>query len=275
MNARALRRLTLALFAALVVVGSAVSVPAADAAGPGRLRILSYNIHHGEGLDGKLDLERIAGIIRAAEPDLVALQEVDRNTGRSGQVDQPAELGRLTGMQVAFGRNIPYGGGEYGNAVLSRWPIKRQENHPLPSLGPSERRGVLEVEVELDNKRPIVFFATHLDHRPDDRERVASAEAINRLVAESKIPLAILAGDLNAVPESPALGIFRSVWTVPVDPNSQNEPLLTSPAAKPRRQIDYILLRPPGWKVVEVRVLEEPVASDHRPLLATVELPPP
>ena len=253
------------------VVAAWVLCCAADvalAAEPIRLRVLSYNIHHGEGTDGKLDLERIAAIIRTADADLVALQEVDQNTERTGGVDQAAELGRLTGMQSVFGGNIPYQSGQYGNAVLSRWPIKRHVNHPLPSLGPGEKRGVLEVEV--DERRPLVFFATHLDHRRSDRERVASANAINRLANESKVPLAILAGDLNDVPESETLTIFKQAWQLPGE-----VPLLTSPAARPRRQIDYLLLRPQqGWKTVDMRVVDEPVASDHRPLVATFELPP-
>src|SRR5690606_15119708 len=96
-----------------------------------RLRVLSYNIHHAEGVDRKLDVERIAKIIVAAKPDLVALQEVDQKVTRTRGVDQPAELARLTGMHMAFGGNIRLQGGEYGNAVLSRWPIKAQKNHLL------------------------------------------------------------------------------------------------------------------------------------------------
>jgi endonuclease/exonuclease/phosphatase family metal-dependent hydrolase len=275
MNLHTLQRFKRALCVAILALGSISPSLAAKAAAPLRLRILSYNIHHAEGLDGKLDLERIAGIIRTSEADLVALQEVDRNTVRCGKVDQPAELARLTGLHAAFGRNIPYEGGQYGNAVLSRWPIKRHENHPLPMLTPGERRGLLEVEIELPESRSLVFFATHLDHRPGDRDRIASAEAINLRAAESKAPLAILAGDLNAVPASKTLEIFKSAWTIPAANSEANDPpLLTSPAQKPRRQIDYILLRPQQrWKVIDVRVLDEPVASDHRPLLATVELP--
>jgi len=78
--------------------------------------VLTYNIHHGEGVDGKLDLVRIAKVIQEVEPDIVALQEVDQNAGRSGQVDQAAELGRLTKMRSVFGGNIALQGGEYGNA---------------------------------------------------------------------------------------------------------------------------------------------------------------
>ena len=93
---------------------------------PDEIRVLTYNIHHGEGVDGKFDLPRIADVIKLASPDLVALQEVDQGTARASGVDQPAELARLTGMKVVFGRNIDFQGGGYGTAVLSRLPVKAQ-----------------------------------------------------------------------------------------------------------------------------------------------------
>ncbi len=108
-----------------------------------RLRVVSYNIHHGVGVDGRVDLERIARVILSVDADLVALQEVDCNTKRTNLVDQPARLASLTKMQVVFGDNIPYQGGRYGNAVLSRLPIVRHENHALPSFYEGEQRGVL------------------------------------------------------------------------------------------------------------------------------------
>lgn len=239
---------------------------------PGRLRfrVMTYNIHHGEGVDGRLDLERIAQVIRRAEPDLVALQEVDQHTRRTGQVDQPAELARLTGMNVVFGPNIPFQGGKYGNAVLSRWPILRHKNHLLPSLNDGEQRGVLDVEVQLPSGVSLRLLATHFDHRPADDERLASARQINELVAKEPKQPAILAGDLNAVPESAVLKELTMHWE---RANEVTAP--TFPAERPSRQIDYVLVRPAGrWRVVEVRVVEEPMASDHRPLVATLELVP-
>src|SRR5688500_2206377 len=86
--------------------------PAAKPAGK-TLRVLSYNIHHAEGTDGKLDVARIAGVIKAAGPDLVAVQEVDRNTTRTNKVDQAAELARLTGLHGEFARAIDLQGGQY------------------------------------------------------------------------------------------------------------------------------------------------------------------
>ncbi len=243
---------------------------AEEPAGPLRVRVLSYNIHHGEGTDGKLDLERIAQIIRGAKPDLVALQEVDRDLPRTEKIDQPAELARLTGMHVAFGVNYQFDGGDYGNAVLSRSPLRRYLNHRLPMPVPGEPRGVLEVEIELGSGEGLVLFATHLDHRPVDRSRRESAVAINKLAADAASRLSLLAGDLNATPESEVLRILRSEWQLPGD-----KPLLTSPAGSPRRQIDYVLMRPAArWRVIEQQVLDEPVASDHRPILMTLEIQP-
>jgi endonuclease/exonuclease/phosphatase family metal-dependent hydrolase len=244
----------------------------AGAAEPIRLRVLTYNVHHGEGVDGRLDLERIASFIRSAEPDLVALQEVDREVARTGRVDQPGELARLTRMHVAFGANIELQGGEYGNAVLSRFPIVRHANHHLPNVDDGEQRGVLAAEVELPGvAEPLLLLATHLDHRRPDAERLASATAINDLAAKSpRGRPALLAGDLNDTPDSETLARLATAWT-----RANPKPLPTVPVKRPDRQIDYVLLRPPErWKVVEVRVLEETVASDHRALLAVLELLP-
>ena len=84
---------------------------------------MSYNVHHGEGSDGRIDLERIAAVIKEEKADLVALQEVDRGVLRSGKRDLPAELAKLTGMSVFFENNFGYQGGEYGNAILTRLPV--------------------------------------------------------------------------------------------------------------------------------------------------------
>ncbi len=239
--------------------------------GPLQLRVLSYNIHHGEGVDKSLDIERIADVIKSVKPDVVALQEVDRGVKRTQGMDQPGELSKLTGLEVVFGNNIRYQGGDYGNAVLSRLPIKRHENHPLPALRDGEQRGVMEVEIELPgSKASLLFFATHFDYHPDESERLASVKFINELPVFDKQPLALLAGDLNALPESKTLQLLASSWK-----RANEQVQSTFPAEKPVRQIDYILARPKSrWKTVEFRVLDEPVASDHRPVFTVLELAP-
>ena len=121
-----------AVVRATVVPGFAADRPPGGQDAPDTVRILAYNIHHGEGVDRVLDLERIAALIRRVDPDLVALQEVDSVTDRTGGVDQAAELGRLTGLEPVFGRFMGYQGGAYGMALLSRWPVVRSDNLRLP-----------------------------------------------------------------------------------------------------------------------------------------------
>lgn len=254
----------------LVLAAVSLSTVAASySAEPLRLRVLSYNIHHGAGVDSKLDLQRIADVILSVEPDVVALQEVDRNVKRSGDVDQPAELARLTDMHVYFGANIDLQGGHYGNAILSRFPITRHENHRLPNLNDGEQRGVIEAEISLPkSNQPLLMLATHLDHRPDERERLASAKFINeRLASQPRLP-ALLAGDMNARPDSETLRQFQTKWT-----RANETPMATYPVNPPTIQIDYILNSPANrWKIIECKVLDEAVASDHRAIFAVLEL---
>jgi endonuclease/exonuclease/phosphatase family metal-dependent hydrolase len=235
---------------------------------PLQLRVLCYNIHHAEGVDGKLDLPRIARVILSVKPDLVALQEVDQNTKRTEQVDQAVELARLTKMKSIFGSNIDFQGGHYGNAILSRFPIVRKKNLHLPNVDSGEQRGVLESVIKVSKDQSIFFLATHLDHRRPDEERLASAKFINQMIGISDGRPAILVGDFNDVPDSSTLKEIGKLW---VRTNSDIAP--TIPVAKPTRQIDYILVRPKNrWKVIESKVLDENVASDHRAIFAVIEL---
>jgi len=241
------------------------------AAEPIRLRVLCYNIHHAEGVDRKLDVERIARVIRSVEPDLVALHEVDQKVKRTEGVDQPAELAKLTKMQVVFGANIKLQGGYYGNAVLSRFPITRHKNYLLPNIDGSEQRGVIEAEIQIpDSELSLLLRATHLDFRADDRERLASAKAINQLAAKHPDRPALLAGDLNATPNSKTLQLLGTIWE-----RANEKAMPTVPVSQPTKQIDFILYRPRDrWKVIDVKVLDEAVASDHRALFAVLELQP-
>lgn len=240
-----------------------------SSAEPLRLIVLSYNIHHAAGVDGKLDVERIARVIQSVKPDLVALQEVDQKVKRSQTIDEPAELARLTKMHVAFGANIDLQGGHYGNAILSRFPIARHQNHLLPRIDQSEQRGVIEAEITLpEMKQPLLFLATHFDFRSDERERLESVAVINKLADKHAELPALLAGDLNATPESKTLEQLALHWK-----RANAEVLPTVPVKEPKQQIDYILFRPQNrWKVVDVNVLDEAVASDHRAIAATLEL---
>lgn len=250
----------------LVYLGSSIGI-AAVAIGqrpPDELRVLTYNIHHAEGTDGKLDVGRIGSIIRSVDPDLVLLQEVDRNVSRSGSTDQLSELAESTGLEFVFGGNLDLQGGQYGNAVLSRLPIIKSRNTSLPVLDGGEQRGLLTTQVSFMG-RPLTVMATHLDHRRNDEERLASVEVINDLALKHENKPMILGGDINATRDTRVLESLRSKWTLAGPLNK------TIPAAIPNRQIDYVLFRPTdAWQVVDSRVLDAPVASDHRPLLAVL-----
>ncbi len=233
-----------------------------------RLRILSYNIHHAEGVDGKLDVPRIAQVILSVKPDLVALQEVDKNTTRTGKVNQDIELANITKMNSVFGSNITFQGGQYGNAILSKFPIIKNKNFLLPNVDSGEQRGLLRSQIQISNKENILFFSTHLDHRRSDTERLASAEAINQIISLDNKSPAILAGDFNDVPESPTLKELGKLWL-----RTNKKILKTIPASKPSRQIDYIFVQPKErWKIIESQVLDEDIASDHRAIFSIIEL---
>lgn len=255
----------------LCALGALLVITPAFAELPREIRVVSYNIHHGEGLDGKVDLKRIAEALLAESPDIVALNEVDQGTQRTKGVDMPAELAALTKMEAVFIKNIDFEGGGYGNAVLTRLPIRRKENHKLPSHYEGEQRGVLELELgEADAKEALIFLCTHLDYRPEDHERMASVKTIEDIAARHKDWPMILAGDLNARPDSAVLGEFGKTWK-----RANAEPIPTFPAAEPKHQIDYVLVRPPArWETVEARVLGEAVASDHRGIVVVLRLVP-
>jgi endonuclease/exonuclease/phosphatase family metal-dependent hydrolase len=248
---------------AFVILLAAV-VLGRGAAADAPLRVLSYNIHHGRGTDGVVDLERIAGVIRGSAADVVMLQEVDDRTDRTGRIDQTAELARLTGLHAEFGRQIDYQGGRYGQAILCRTPLEEPRVHVLPGDPDRETRIAFAVRTVVAG-RSLVIVGTHLHHR-DPAARLEQARALEAL--DFGRGPAILGGDLNAMPESEPLAALLASWR-----STTAEPQPTFPAGQPARQIDFILYRAGG--VLEpgrVRVLDEPVASDHRPILAEFRL---
>src|SRR5262249_37308673 len=142
------------------------------------LKVLVYNVHAGKDAKGVDAIERISDVVNASGADVVLLQEVDKGTRRSGNVDQPAEYSRRTGMHVAFGRSLNYDGGEYGIAMLSRWPIRRDTTIHLPVTPPQERSGGSHeprVATRATVSSPygdLTFLNTHIDPSGEERWRL-------------------------------------------------------------------------------------------------------
>lgn len=254
----------LASIAALVTASLSFGQPA-----PVTIRVMSYNIHHAEGIDGKLDVERIARVILDAKADLVGLQEVERGVERTQRRDLPAELAKLTGLTAHFDKNIPHQGGEYGNAVLSRYPIRQAKNTHLKSFANGEQRGVQQLVLDIAG-REVLFLNTHLDHRRDPAEREHSATELQAIVAAAGSKPVILVGDFNAPPEAKSIATLRGFLT-DTWPAVSREPGYTIPVKKPTRRIDYIWITPASITPVKMAVLQTE-ASDHLPIVAELRL---
>lgn len=245
---------------------------------PAPLTVLVYNIHAGKDASQRPNLDRVAAVIRQYRAQLVLLQEVDRNTKRSGGVDQPAELARLTGMHVAFGKTLDYDGGEYGIAILSAFPMSADTlihlvvDPPQQRAGGSyEPRGALRVEIGSP-WGPLSVYNTHLDASRDTTFRAQEVRALTTLVEESRTRgLVLLGGDFNSTPESaeqsPLRGKgARDAWQL--CGAKSDTASLTYPANTPIKRIDYLFLFE-GLRCTHATVpMTE--ASDHRPLLVQV-----
>ena len=245
--------------AAICFAGStAMAQGTADSSDKPTLRVLTYNIHHGEARDGKFDYQRLAATIARLKPDVVALQEVDNKTRRAKGVDQAAELGKRLNMQHVFGNALYYSGGQYGEAILSRFPLTDVKAHHLPYSFGNEPRTALEVTVQPGNGLPdFVIVGTHLCHE-SAATRQQQTQALHALFASRTDYPVILAGDLNARPASAAMKVLLGKgWQDILAPHSK---------------IDYLLLRSTDpWKTIKIEIIDEPVVSDHDPVLAVLQ----
>jgi endonuclease/exonuclease/phosphatase family metal-dependent hydrolase len=199
----------------------------------------------------------------------VALQEVDRDVARTARRDLPAELAVLTGMTAVFSNNSNFQGSEYGNAVLTRFPVKRWSNYHYQMLRLSEQRGVLQLVLDVDG-REIVFMNTHIDYRGDDSERWLNVGEIEKLAHESNHQI-ILCGDFNDVPSSRIYRrlseTFDDVWAQVGGGNG-----FTFPVRTPSKRIDYIWLSKGNWSQPLRAWVPHSEASDHLPLVVELKL---
>ena len=231
---------------------------------PRSLRVMSFNIQgHAAAIDGD-HIEEVAATIRKYRPDVVALNETHRNTWQARFEDQTAQLQRLTGMNIVFGRSYRFMGGDFGNAVLTRGEIVSSQVHDLPGTG--EPRTLLECVLRV-NGGMVQFYATHTAAWASlSREtRRAQLACINEHVRASGLPY-IVAGDLNAPADAPEVREFLAANALVIagDPSAGTHRVT-------EQRLDYILTDP-RWKVSSARVLDDG-PSDHRPLLAELRHP--
>ena len=232
------------------------------------IRVMTYNIHVGIGMDKKLDLQRIADVINKEKPDLVGLQEVDRGVQRTQRIDEIVELSKLTRMEYAFAFNLPYQGGQYGVAILSRFPIRATEHRLYKNLREAERRGFIRAEVKIEG-RVVNFVTTHLDYQHDDG-RLFEAEQMPAFLSEVKGPLIVI-GDFNDTPAGDTYKLMRSLFYDAWELRAAEDGF-SYPADKPAKRIDYIFTRrTDGIKTKRVWVVQT-LASDHIPVVADLEL---
>lgn len=268
-------------------------------------RAATYNIHHWEGIDGRIDVARVAEVVRGLDADLVALNEVYHPW--TAPDDDRAALMRMAetlGMTVAFGAALhrdPAGASSatgYGNALLSRWPILAHATHKLTGAPGHEPRILLEVRVQHPSGRPLTAYVTHLDHRSEE-VRWSQAQSLLLWTARDRGRPHLLLGDLNALApgdygapgawerleaEMHALGFdVESPRVLPrllsagyVDAMAASgSPVPTWSTERPQLRIDYILVSEPLAPVlvecVRFEAAPAPVASDHFPVVATFD----
>lgn len=229
-----------------------------------KLKIMSYNIHHGADANEQDQLEEMAAFIKESGADIVGLQEVDSMCRRSGKVDQPLILAQKTGMHYTYTRHFAYDGGSYGLALLSKFPIALTVNERLP-VSTGATTSFLIADIELPTHRTVSIGVVHLDYRAESG-RLQQAEIIDRIIKKARHPF-ILTGDMNAEPQHETLAVLSRQLV-----STQDQHAFTYPTAPPKKKIDYIMVD----KRLKAAVIETKVSpvlfSDHLPIISTVEI---
>ena len=219
------------------------------------LRLMTYNIRNANGMDDVCNFQRVANVINNAFPDVVAIQEVDSMTERSGRKYVLGEIAERTQMHAYFAPAIDFDGGKYGIGLLTRQVPVRLQTVALP--GREEARALILAEFE-----EYVYCCTHLSLTEEDRMK--SLKLVKSFTSSYKKPL-FLAGDMNAEPESGFIKELQKDFRILSNPKQH-----TYPASGPKETLDYIAALKSGaegFALISARVLDEPVASDHRPVL--------
>ncbi|ANS86188.1 endonuclease/exonuclease/phosphatase family protein [Vibrio scophthalmi] len=238
------------------------------------LTIASFNIAAGK----VSSAQDIAHAIKAMDADIVALQEVDKLTARSGKVDQLKEIEKITGMQGVFCRAIDFDGGEYGLSILSKYPVTLDEIIQLPSGQREQRIGCIG-NVDVPNfAAPITVINTHLDTKENPQVRLEQIRELNDRTMEMR-GIKILLGDMNDVYSTPNMTEVTKYWN-PVTPFNNDH--RTWPSVNPEIGVDYIFTsNAQRWDIEELKVpqgmevwsgVNWAEVSDHLPIFTKLTL---
>lgn len=236
------------------------------------IKVMTYNVHHCnppiKSL-GEIDIDTIVGVIKKQNPDLVAFQEIDDHTSRSGAFNEAEEIAKKLNMNFYFGKAIDYDGGGYGVAILSKYPISDLMTIPLPAVTgfTGEKRVLATVKVTFPNGKVIRFGSTHLDVT-SQANRELQVEEINQVSSSESLPF-IIGGDFNEAPGSNTINLLDSYFTRSCISGCG----FTIPVINPIKTIDFIAFRPSDkFKVMEHKVIDERYASDHLPVMTVLNI---
>jgi endonuclease/exonuclease/phosphatase family metal-dependent hydrolase len=234
------------------------------------LTVMSYNIHHANppSKPNFIDIDAIAAVINQQKPDIVALQEVDVNTGRSG-INEAVILAEKTKMNFYFAKAIDHDGGDYGVAILSRHTLSNGTTHKLPTLaGTNGEPRVLATANITVNGKQLTIACTHLDAQRSDTNRVLQINAIMDILKNEKNPV-IIAGDFNATPGSAVINTLDKFFIRTCLQNCS----FTIPQVTPTKEIDFIAFKPgSAFTGQSHQVIDEKYASDHLPVVAVLRV---
>lgn len=241
------------------------------------LRVMTYNVHSCIGMDGKLDTERIARVIARANPDVVALQELDVGRARTDNMDQAHLIAQYLEMEFHFHPALHLEEERYGDAILTHLPLRLVKAGPLPGLTDKpklEPRGALWVAIDLHGTE-VQIINTHLGLYPN--ERIAQVEVLlggDWLAHEQCRGPVVLCGDFNALPAS---SVYRRLAGRLNDAQiiaRHHRPIGTYSSRFPNVRIDHLFIS----HALEVIGIEVPAselartASDHLPLVAEIRV---
>lgn len=229
-----------------------------------RLTLLTYNIRHGAPYNSdEINLNNIATVIRQSKADVIALQEVDVETERSGGVDQAKKLAELLDMNYYFSKSIDYKGGGYGNAILSKYPLSNKRRFDLPMPIPKEQRSLAIATVTLPDGKTIEFGSTHFDVAAN---RMEQAQFLNNLSKTENKPI-FIGGDFNAEPNDPEIVELKKEFNIACMGPCQ----FTIPVVKPTKAIDFVVynsLAKQKYTLLSAVSMTGQYASDHLPVIS-------